>query len=343
MKKVLVFGFIFLCINCFAQFPPAAGEYGSTAIHKDSSIIVSWAKTCVTERGYINITDPNFTVTEAGRTSNLAFFGNDDDATGYPETNMTCISLGDGGSAILSFNTPIVNGDGPDFAVFENGFLESVPPYLYFLELAFVEVSSDGINFVRFPAISNIQTESQVGIFGQTDPTQIHNFAGKYVADYGTPFDLEDIADSTNIDINHITHIKIIDVIGIINSEHTNYDSQGNTINDPWPTPFSTGGFDLNAIGIINSTTQAANTTLNNIHINVYPNPAKSGNFIQIGTKNIEFNNIIKIFDQYGRIAIEDKLTENIYLIPNSLMPGIYFVQIIKTNRIVHTAKLVIE
>ena len=54
------------------------------------------------------------------------------------------VSLGKGGSITLSFDPPVSNGDGWDFAVFENGFEDT------FLELAYVEVSSDGVVFVRF-------------------------------------------------------------------------------------------------------------------------------------------------------------------------------------------------
>ena len=54
--------------------------------------------------------------------------------------------LGDDGSLVLTFPAPIADGAGPDFAVFENAFSTE------FLELAFVEVSSDGTNFTRFPA-----------------------------------------------------------------------------------------------------------------------------------------------------------------------------------------------
>ena len=38
-----------------------------------------------------------------------------------------------------------------------------------------------------------------------------------------------------------------------MNNLYASYDSQGNIINDPFPTPFETGGFDLDAIGVIHS------------------------------------------------------------------------------------------
>ena len=44
----------------------------------------------------------------------------------------------------------------------------------YFLELDFVEVSSDGVNYFRFPATSYTDTTVQTGSFGSTDATKIN-------------------------------------------------------------------------------------------------------------------------------------------------------------------------
>ncbi|MCX6279594.1 MAG: T9SS type A sorting domain-containing protein [Bacteroidetes bacterium] len=244
-----------------AQFSPPAGQPGSTAIHKDSSIIIGWAMNCTVERGYINIADTS--VTSNG--SNKATYGSYLYATGPSDEYV--VSLGDRGSATLGFNPPVVNREGPDFAVFENSFGD------LFLELAFVEVSSDGIRFVRFPAVSLIQEDQQIPTFGTIDATLIHNFAGKYRMSYGTPFDLEDLKDSASIDLNHITYIRIIDVVGCIAPALTSYDSQGHKVNDPWPTPFETGGFDLDAIGVINNTTKQSGTDEGLEAIRTYPNP----------------------------------------------------------------------
>lgn len=245
-KFLLLFFLMIFSSRVFSQgpFAPAAGQPGSTAIYKDSSIIVSWATGIEIYRGYVRIDDPSFT--NGG--SNLSSYGYPSIALGAAqESSYDVVSLGDGGYAILSFDRPIINGLGPDFAVFENSFSDT------FLELAFVEVSSDGERFVRFPAISLTQTQTQVGGFGTIDPTNIHNFAGKYRQGYGTPFDLEDIADSTGIDINNIRFVKIIDVVGNINDQFCTYDSQGNKVNDPWPTPFNSSGFDLDAVAVINA------------------------------------------------------------------------------------------
>jgi len=245
-------------ISAFAQFPPAADSVGSTAIHADSSVIIDWASMCTVQRGYMDISD-----TSMGKTN----FGSVNNAVGKADNIV--VSLGDGGSAILTFNNPIANGQGFDFAVFENSFNDE------FLELAFVEVSSDGQNFFRFPSVSLTQTDSQVASFATLNPEKINNLAGKYRVMFGTPFDLDEIPDSPLLNKNNVTHVRITDVVGSVNPQYASYDSEGNIINDPWPTPFNIGGFDLDAVGVINS---ASNIPENKETSDtfIYPVPAET-------------------------------------------------------------------
>ncbi|MDA3874496.1 MAG: PEP-CTERM sorting domain-containing protein [Kiritimatiellae bacterium] len=193
-------------------------------------------------RGPIDISDPG---------KGTALFGDPNDVIGPAGADggvHPVVSLGDGGSIVLSFTTPITNGAGSDFAVFENS-------HSTFFELAFVEVSSDGLNFFRFDAISLTQTETQIGSFGTIDPADITNLAGKDLAGNGTPFDLEELVGIPGLNVNAITHVKIIDVVGSIDSAYARYDSLGNIINEPWKTDFveGNGGFDLDAVGVLNA------------------------------------------------------------------------------------------
>ena len=198
-----VFIFCFVSNWIVAQsFAPKPGEIGSTAIYKDSSIIVNWANHVEVYRGYMDITNQSL-----GFVTN----GNPSAGVGKAEGNSyDIISLGDSGVAIITFERPIENGVGVDFAVFENGFADD------YLELAFVEVSSDGVNFVRFPATSEASTTIQTGPYEFSDCRFFNNLAGKYKQGYGTPFDLEELKDSIGIDLMNITHVKLIDVIGTI-------------------------------------------------------------------------------------------------------------------------------
>lgn len=220
-------------------FCGAVGTEGCTAIAADSSAIVAWATNVVVTRGPRNISVPG---------STPASHGTDSNAIGMATMDNTfdCVSLGDGGTALVTFAHPIRNGEGPDFAVFENGFGDVN------LELAFVEVSSDGERFVRFPATSLTQTETEIDNFGTIDPTNINNLAGKFRIGYGTPFDLNELADSTGINVDSIVYVRIVDVVGSIDPQYGTYDAYGHIINDPWPTPFDASGFDLSGVGVIN-------------------------------------------------------------------------------------------
>jgi hypothetical protein len=232
---VFIIAFCLAAGPVFSQYPPAAGLPGTTAISADSTIWIAWASECSVIRGPVDI---------SGQTAGLADFGSDTAASGAPDLNV--VSLGDGGVALLRFFPPVRNGEGYDFAVFENAFNDG------FLELAKVEVSTDGIYFCGFYTVSLTQTDSQTTTFALTDPTQIHNLAGKYRGGFGTPFDLDSLNGSCpEVNPDSICWIRITDVVGSINPEYANYDSQGNIINDPWPTPFNTSGFDLDAVGAI--------------------------------------------------------------------------------------------
>ena len=181
---------------------------------------------------------------------------------------MDVVSLGDGGSATLTFERPIKNGDGYDFAVYENSFNDS------FLELAVVEVSTDGEHFVRFPATSLTQTDYQItDNNGGVDPTFINNLAGKYRVGYGTPFDLDELRDSANIDINNINYVRVIDVVGSIDPQYGTYDAFGHLINDPFPTITYSAGFDLDGVAVLNDGTSGI-APVNAHAMRLYPNPA---------------------------------------------------------------------
>ena len=243
MKKLFLIVLAVMPTMLLAQFAPAQDQPGTTAMHADSSAFVAWATGCVAEPGPMNITNPGAGNAGAGWPAS--------NVIGPPEGTYGVTCLGDGGMATVTFASPICNREGPDFAVFENGFANAQNPSLWFLELGFVEVSSDGVNFFRFPAYSNTQTLTQIGGMGCIDPSQIHNLASKYGAMYGTPFDLDEVPDDPLLDKNNITHVRIIDVIGNIDPEYATYDCQGHPVNDPWPTPFASCGMDLDAVGVI--------------------------------------------------------------------------------------------
>lgn len=293
-------------ISLSQSFAPPAGQPGSTAIHKDSSVFLAWATHCEVQRGYMNIEDPSL---------GYASFGNETDATGPAGgTTTSVVSLGDGGTATLTFDGPITNGNGPDFAIFENGLSDT------FLEIGFVEVSSDGQHFVRFPAVSEVQTDTQIGGFGSIDCRYIHNFAGKYRVGYGTPFDLEDLKDSAGIDLNAVTHVRIVDAIGSIDPTYATYDSQGTIVNNLHPTPFESSGFDLDAVGLIHVGTVSLEQKETSIFA-LYPNPATTTITVQSQQPGD-----YTVTTMMGKVVLSGELTTATHLINISdLKTGIYF------------------
>lgn len=232
-----------------AGFDPQVGHDGSKGIALNSGVFQGWA-TSVADfaRGPQNIAAPS---------GPLASVGTAADALGSAASGL--VSLGDGGSITLGFDRPIADGAGADFAVFENGFLQSAGSYLAYLELAFVEVSTNGVDFFRFAATSLTQTTAQVGGFANLDARNLNNLAGKYIAGYGTGFDLAELAGrSPLLDVMNINFVRIVDVVGSIDPVYGSRDAFGNMVNDPYSTPFGSSGFDLTGVGVINFASPSA-------------------------------------------------------------------------------------
>ncbi len=211
-------------------YRPGAGIEGSHAIHMDDEAFAYWADDYVNYQVGDNV-DSTWQTPEK--------------ALGKAQgTSFDVVSLGAGGQITLTFDPPISNGDGWDLAVFENGFENS------FLELAYVEVSSNGTTFVGFDNAS--LTPDPVPSFGTVDPTNIDGLAGKYRQGYGTPFDLQSLSGEPevtqgDVDLSAITHVRITDIVG----DGTYLDSSGRVIFDLYPT-FGSAGFDLDAVGVSN-------------------------------------------------------------------------------------------
>ncbi len=254
------------------------------------------------------------------------YFPSDDDLTdyyGFYDLNDPCralgratgnvydvVSLGDldtdeiadgcaPGQITLIFGDPSVpndpnhirNVDGYDFVVFENAFLStytgggSVAGEM-FAELGYVEVSSDGINFTRFPSVS--LTSGLVGAYGTIEISDVFNLVGKHPnagnVCTGTPFDLSEIADEPNVvsglvDVNNISYVRIVDIPGSGSEDFYDeavkyidpnswpdwdYYSTSHQIYDAWLT-FNPGGVDLEAIGVLHSQQYCGDINLDGI------------------------------------------------------------------------------
>jgi hypothetical protein len=174
------------------------------------------------------------------------------------------------GRITLLFTETIRDQNGYDFVVFENGFLGGSG--LYYCEFGYVEVSSNGTDFARFPSVdlTGPLDPNQYSCF--LDITQVYNLAGKHPNMYneftGTPLDLSEIRNEPNVaaglvDLNNISYVRIIDVPG--SGEYYDnarklidpctwpdwdYYDANHPIYDAWVT-YGSGGFDLEAIGVL--------------------------------------------------------------------------------------------
>lgn len=163
------------------------------------------------------------------------------------------------GSLTIELERPIRDLPGADLVVFENAYASSGGAGTAgetFAELAFIEVSSNGITFFRFPAISNAPPPADpndvLNPYRSLDPTGVYNLAGKhhnsYGESWGTPFDLATLNSPAGLDLTNVRYVRIVDIPGTGDF----LDSLGQPIYDPHRT-FGTGGADIEAVGAVSA------------------------------------------------------------------------------------------
>ncbi|MEO6989424.1 MAG: hypothetical protein ABI239_12360, partial [Aquihabitans sp.] len=128
----------------------------SPAVDKASTDIVGWMTGHSEYTAGANVT-PNF----------------QNPTNAYGPITGSLVVLGDHGSITATFDAPLTDGPGYDLAVFENGFASGVND---FLEVAYLEVSSDGTNFVRFDTASRRATP--VAAFGTQAASELGGLPG---------------------------------------------------------------------------------------------------------------------------------------------------------------------
>lgn len=240
-------------------------------IARSSSAIVQWENAVVSYAPA-----PGVSASFSNPATGLASLGDLYNPSSPPSTTTPFGVIGTAapGSITLTFGRAIYDGNGADFAVFENGFAYG-PAGSLFAELAYVEVSSDGVNFARFASISlNTAPTAGSGAFAGYDMTNVYNLAGKHAATWGTPFDLFQLAADPLVtggllDLAAVHFVRLVDVVGsgsLLDGNGVEIpgiakDSLGNPIRDNWVTTGS-GGFDYvglptGAIGVLNAATLA--------------------------------------------------------------------------------------
>lgn len=164
------------------------------------------------------------------------------------------LSLGDGGSITLEFvDNRVENGPGPDFIIFENPFYTAGNPENVFCEVAFVEVSDNGVDFYRMPNDYDpdgtpVNNPDNWNGFAGVMPVISHPNNGVDPTDPdlagGDAFDLDDVG------LNQIRFIRIIDTD---EGENAALDDDGDTVYDPASPGGDVAGFDLDAVAAIHS------------------------------------------------------------------------------------------
>lgn len=221
-----------------ATAPAGAGPFDGPGL--EPAQMTAWASEVVAVvRGPVDAASPGL---------GLASFGDPVLALGPVNGDVyDVVSLGDGGAVTFGFEDGIGDGPGVDFAVFENGFYS---PGGLFGELAFVEVSSNGVDFARFESVT--LQDFPVESYDPIDPTDYDGLAGRHPLGLGTPFDLAALASHPlvgegRLDLTDVRLVRVVDVIG----DGSTTDTQGMPLFDPYPTAFSAGGFDVDAIGVV--------------------------------------------------------------------------------------------
>ena len=108
-------------------------------------------------------------------------------------------------------------------------------------------------------------------------------------------------------------------------------DSYGNRINEPFSTPYETGGFDLDAVGVIHQLVSIEQQE--KPQISVYPNPVKDG---KIQIKSNQFIQNLVIFSSSGQLLKKEVIDAFDSYLELNLSPGIYSIQIQTNETIIY-------
>lgn len=178
---------------------------------------------------------------------------------GLSSGSLDVCTLGVGGSLTLGFDVVIADGPGADLVLFENGFVAGG----VYSEVAYVEVSTNGVDFARFP--SRYAGPSS-GLPGFTAPWGTYgglvgavpvltNVATNTIDPFdptvggGDGFDLATLATDPLVvggllDLANVNYVRIVDV-----PHATGTDAVGNVI---WDNSGATGSADVDAVAIVN-------------------------------------------------------------------------------------------
>ena len=173
------------------------------------------------------------------------------------------LSLGDGGSIVLKFNrNRIVDGPGPDIAIFENPLQPIGSPDQSFAETAVVSVSDDGTSWVTFPfdfvppttgtLLDNWNYQGLAGV------NPVFSSPTNGISPFDPAVSGGDFFDLAQVGMTQARYVRIQDT-GTTGPTQT-VDGDGEIVDDPGKhfAFVGTVGFDLDAVAAIHSVPVAA-------------------------------------------------------------------------------------
>jgi hypothetical protein len=127
------------------------------------------------------------------------------------------------------------------------------------------------------------------------------------------------------LDIQNITHIRIIDVVGCVQPAYATYDQNNGIVNDPWPTEFGSGGFDLDAVGVIHQQPVSLPENSQQQRFSVYPSAFTERITVQSAFGE---NADVRVTDLNGRALYFGRLPAHgrLQIDLAYLQPGMYIV-----------------
>jgi len=153
---------------------------------------------------------------------------------GTTQGSTDVVSLGVGGSIVLSFApNAIVDGEGPDFVVFENPFWVGGNSNDVYAEPGEVSVSDDGVTWSTWPCTATAGNPPYGECAGWHPVTSPPASPTDYPACGGDAFDLADVG------VAHARYVRIVD--------HSGETCDGSS---------KSAGFDLDAIAILHPSAQ---------------------------------------------------------------------------------------
>lgn len=186
---------------------------------------------------------------------------------GFGSGSLDVATLGVGGSITVGFDVTIADGPGVDLTVFENGFEAGAG---VFAEVAWVEASTDGIHFARFPSryagpaaglpgVAPYGTYSGLPGGSPVLANVLTNSISPFdpVVSGGDALDLADLADDPLVtgglvDLAAIHFVRLVDI-----PHASGTDSDGHVI---WDNSGPGGSADYDAVAVIQHTGSIAPT-----------------------------------------------------------------------------------